>query len=358
MDPRTKGMPISSFLLKPMQRITKYPLLIKKILEHTVESHPDFANLTDALSRSEELCMQVNEGVREKENSDRLEFVQRTVNCDGVIEKITFNSLTNSLGPRKFLHSGSLVKAKSGKELMAFLFNDFLLLTQPYKNYGSVSSLFNLERIANTQFKMYKKPMFLHSLEIKKLSESGEDTVHFVFLHDGHTFSFKAPTVNDRNTWIRKIQSAAAHYRDVESKKNIRNQSSQKQQRPALGRLLVVVVEAVDLRAKANGRSDPYCEVNMGSQEQRTKVMNDTVNPKWNQSMQFHVKDPKEDVLCITVFDRDYFSPNDFLGRTEIQIAEIICETRKTMGPIIMKKALHEVDTGEIVVKLDIQLFS
>ena len=30
--------------------------------------------------------MQVNEGVREKENSDRLEFVQRTVNCDGVIE--------------------------------------------------------------------------------------------------------------------------------------------------------------------------------------------------------------------------------------------------------------------------------
>jgi hypothetical protein len=33
------------------------------------------------------------------------------------------------MGPRKFLHHGILRKSKSGKELVAFLLNDFLLLT-------------------------------------------------------------------------------------------------------------------------------------------------------------------------------------------------------------------------------------
>lgn len=35
----TRGMPLSSFLIKPMQRITKYRLLISKILENTPETH-------------------------------------------------------------------------------------------------------------------------------------------------------------------------------------------------------------------------------------------------------------------------------------------------------------------------------
>ena len=36
----TKGMPLSSFLIKPMQRITRYPLLISKIIENTPPDHP------------------------------------------------------------------------------------------------------------------------------------------------------------------------------------------------------------------------------------------------------------------------------------------------------------------------------
>jgi len=136
-------MPLSSFLLKPMQRITRYPLLIKsvstlsdilyenafdfglcskrkkslissrgfleecgelfpvltsifvlvpphfvlhQILENTPENHPDHSNLKLALERAEELCSQVNEGVREKENSDRLEWIQSHVQCEGLAE--------------------------------------------------------------------------------------------------------------------------------------------------------------------------------------------------------------------------------------------------------------------------------
>lgn len=58
------------------------------------------------------------------------------------------------------------------------------------------------------------------------------------------------------------------------------------------------------------GQSNPYCEVSMGSQEHKTKVIPNTLNPRWNASMQFLVKNLQEDVLCISVFDRDLFSPN------------------------------------------------
>jgi len=57
-----------------------------QILEHTPAEHPDHHNLKDALSKSTELCSQVNEGVREKENSDQLEWLQNHVHCDGLPE--------------------------------------------------------------------------------------------------------------------------------------------------------------------------------------------------------------------------------------------------------------------------------
>lgn len=57
-----------------------------------------------------QLCAQVNEGVREKENSDRLEWMQSHIQCEGLEERLIFNSLTNQLGPRKFLHHGILHK--------------------------------------------------------------------------------------------------------------------------------------------------------------------------------------------------------------------------------------------------------
>ena len=47
----------------------------------------------------------------------------------------------------------------------------------------------------------------------------------------------------------------------------------------------------------------------------------------------------------------------DFLGRTEVRVKDILAETRKVKGPITKRLLLHEVETGEVVVKLNLQLF-
>lgn len=46
----------------------------------------DHVQLQEALEKAELLCSQVNEGVREKENSDRLEWIQSHVLCEGITE--------------------------------------------------------------------------------------------------------------------------------------------------------------------------------------------------------------------------------------------------------------------------------
>jgi len=56
------------------------------MLESTPDTHVDYIQLLEALEKAELLCSQVNEGVREKENSDRLEWIQSHVQCEGIIE--------------------------------------------------------------------------------------------------------------------------------------------------------------------------------------------------------------------------------------------------------------------------------
>ncbi|TSK17904.1 Intersectin-1 [Bagarius yarrelli] len=357
MDPRCKGMPLSSFLLKPMQRVTRYPLIIKNILENTPESHPDHSHLRQALEKAEELCSQVNEGVREKENSDRLEWIQTHVQCEGLSEQLVFNSVTNCLGPRKFLHSGKLYKAKSNKELYGFLFNDFLLLTQVTRPLGSSASDKVFSAKSHLQYRMYKTPIFLNEVLVKLPTDPSGDEPIFHISHIDRVYTIRAESINERTAWVQKIKAASELFIETEKKKREKAYLVRSQRATGIGRLMVNIVEGIELKpCRSHGKSNPYCEVTMGSQCHITKTMQDTLNPKWNSNCQFFIKDLEQDVLCVTVFERDQFSPDDFLGRTEIRLADIK-KDQGSKGPITKRLLLHEVPTGEIVVRLDLQLF-
>ncbi|XP_045140771.1 intersectin-1 isoform X5 [Echinops telfairi] len=357
MDPRCKGMPLSSFILKPMQRVTRYPLIIKNILENTPENHPDHSHLQHALEKAEELCSQVNEGVREKENSDRLEWIQAHVQCEGLSEQLVFNSVTNCLGPRKFLHSGKLYKAKSNKELYGFLFNDFLLLTQIIKPLGSSGTDKVFSPKSNLQYKMYKTPIFLNEVLVKLPTDPSGDEPIFHISHIDRVYTLRAESINERTAWVQKIKAASELYIETEKKKREKAYLVRSQRATGIGRLMVNVVEGIELKpCRSHGKSNPYCEVTMGSQCHITKTIQDTLNPKWNSNCQFFIRDLEQEVLCVTVFERDQFSPDDFLGRTEIRVADIK-KDQGSKGPVTKCLLLHEVPTGEIVVRLDLQLF-
>ena len=56
---KVQGMPLSFYLLKPVKRVTEYPLLVEKLLKNTPEEHPDFIYTQEALNRAKILCDQV-----------------------------------------------------------------------------------------------------------------------------------------------------------------------------------------------------------------------------------------------------------------------------------------------------------
>jgi len=119
--------------------------------------------------------------------------------------------------------------------------------------------------------------------------------------------------------------------------------------------LLLIIVKGDNI-FDSNGNIHAYCEASMGSQEQKTAVVTGC-NPHWNASMQFLIKDVTQDILCLTVFDRDFFSPNEFLGRTELRVGDIVSGCEERRGPVTRTLKLLEAESGVITVKLDIQMF-
>jgi hypothetical protein len=65
--------------VKPIQRICKYPLLLKELLAHSPDSHPDYESLRSAIIELETVTTSVNEGKRQSENQQRVLEVANVV---------------------------------------------------------------------------------------------------------------------------------------------------------------------------------------------------------------------------------------------------------------------------------------
>ena len=75
-DPRCACLDLASFLLEPVQRLARYPLLLKQILHYTEKGHWDRPATLQAVLASEELLQSVNESVRRHESTARLQYIQ------------------------------------------------------------------------------------------------------------------------------------------------------------------------------------------------------------------------------------------------------------------------------------------
>ncbi|XP_029142052.1 phosphatidylinositol 3,4,5-trisphosphate-dependent Rac exchanger 1 protein isoform X1 [Protobothrops mucrosquamatus] len=118
---KTTDIPLEGYLLTPIQRICKYPLLLKELAKRTPTKHPDYQAVLNALQAMKTVCTNINETKRQMEKLEALEQLQSH------IEGWEGSNLTDI--STQLLLQGNLLKISAGniQERTFFLFDNLLV---------------------------------------------------------------------------------------------------------------------------------------------------------------------------------------------------------------------------------------
>ncbi|KAI5628322.1 FERM, RhoGEF and pleckstrin domain-containing protein 2 isoform X2, partial [Silurus asotus] len=114
-------LPLNTFLLKPIQRLMHYKLILERLCKHYSPEHRDHHDCKEALKEVAEITAQLQSSLIRLENFQKLTELQRDL--------IGIENLTAP--GREFIREGCLYKlTKKGlQQRMFFLFSDMLLYT-------------------------------------------------------------------------------------------------------------------------------------------------------------------------------------------------------------------------------------
>uniref|UniRef100_A0A8C2L3W9 Phosphatidylinositol-3,4,5-trisphosphate-dependent Rac exchange factor 1 n=1 Tax=Cyprinus carpio TaxID=7962 RepID=A0A8C2L3W9_CYPCA len=118
---KSTDVPLEGYLLSPIQRICKYPLLLKELLKRTPKKHSDYPAVEEALQAMKAVCCNINETKRQMEKLEALEILQSR------IEGWEGTNLTDIC--TELLLQGNLLKISAGniQERVFFLFDNLLV---------------------------------------------------------------------------------------------------------------------------------------------------------------------------------------------------------------------------------------
>uniref|UniRef100_A0A8C1QGM6 Phosphatidylinositol-3,4,5-trisphosphate-dependent Rac exchange factor 2 n=1 Tax=Cyprinus carpio TaxID=7962 RepID=A0A8C1QGM6_CYPCA len=114
-------VPLEVYLVAPIQRICKYPLLLRELLKRTPKKHNDYLMVQESLQVMKAVCSSINEAKRQMEKLEVLEEWQSH------IEGWEGSNITDSC--TEMLMQGVLLKISAGniQERIFFLFDNLLV---------------------------------------------------------------------------------------------------------------------------------------------------------------------------------------------------------------------------------------
>ncbi|XP_016307764.1 A-kinase anchor protein 13-like isoform X4 [Sinocyclocheilus anshuiensis] len=198
---RRLGIP--ECILLVTQRITKYPVLLQRILLHTKENEKDFEDLTQALQLVKDIIASVDSKVNEHEKKKRLKDIYGRTDSKSITRMKSGQMFAREdlLRSRRLLHDGPLqLKNAAGrlKDVHALLLSDvFVFLQEKDQKYVFASldqraTVISLQKLIVREVAHEERGLFLIT--------AGIANPEMVEVH--------ASSREERNTWMQLIQDA------------------------------------------------------------------------------------------------------------------------------------------------------
>ncbi|KAF9481352.1 hypothetical protein BDN70DRAFT_912316 [Pholiota conissans] len=207
-NPTVRNLDLSSYLLAPMQRVTRYPLLIKQIEKYT-EVGEEYEAIKTSHDMAEKLLEHINETIRQQEGHETLRTISQNLWIGQ--GRLDLTAPTRHMGPRRLLKQGVVFKAKSRKKLNAFLCSDILvLLDESMKN-------------------LYRMPIPLAYAQVKDTGTRDETGFQISqnYPRGGDALNLRASSARECQQWVQEIGHAtkrARHAEERAARKNGRRQ--------------------------------------------------------------------------------------------------------------------------------------
>ncbi|XP_067389356.1 rho guanine nucleotide exchange factor 17 [Emydura macquarii macquarii] len=126
---------LSDLMIKPVQRIPRYELLVKDLLKHTPEDHPDHPFLLDAQRNIKQVAERINKGMKSAEEVERNARIVQEIESH-------IEGMEDLQAPlRRFVRQEMVVEVKAvggKKDRSLFLFTDLLVCTTLKRKSGSL----------------------------------------------------------------------------------------------------------------------------------------------------------------------------------------------------------------------------
>ncbi|VDK80833.1 unnamed protein product [Litomosoides sigmodontis] len=173
-DRLCQGLDMRSFLMLPMQRVTRYPLLMIAILEHTQHDAIGYQTAQIALHLANHIVTCCNEGARHMERTEQLlEIERRLIYKSSDLRRIPLIS-----SGRYLVKRGSLtcLNEKRSKKLLntrqqfrsiyIFLFSDIIMLTKKKVNGTYICKDYSARKFVDIEPVEINDPKLLQSMTV------------------------------------------------------------------------------------------------------------------------------------------------------------------------------------------------